>query len=178
MIDQPSIAGAEARILHLRRHLSSLVSVSFRSRSGTRSQCHWSGHGQGQVDVEHPGDCSLRIHESGHFQLDVPAPSSGSVQRASTPRPIAFRNVFRWRFFDDRVSLAHERRGAEAAVWLFDLGVAHNAGPADLVSLQPHQCIDDRYQARLTFTHDGFDLAWTITGPRKDEHIHYRYRTS
>ncbi|MFC3291843.1 DUF6314 family protein [Modicisalibacter luteus] len=176
MVDQPSIAGAQARILQLRRHLSSLVSVSFRSRSGPHSQCHWSGQGNGQIQVAQAEDDSLLIHESGHFQLDIPAPSYEHRPVASEPRPIPFRNVFRWRFFEDRVSLSHERRGAESAVWLFDLVAA--PGATDLISHRPHLCIDDHYLAKLAFEPDGFNLTWRITGPRKDEQIHYRYRSA
>ncbi|MCG7600293.1 DUF6314 family protein [Halomonas sp. McH1-25] len=126
--------------------------------------------------MEKADDDSVLIHESGHFQLDAP-PSSRSVPVASPPRSIPFRNVFRWRFFEDRASLSHERRGAEAAVWLFDLVAAPAPGAADLITQHPHLCIDDHYQATLTFQPEGIDLIWTITGPRKDEHIHYRYRS-
>lgn len=177
MREHPMNAEVTARIVQLRSHLSAISKVSFRSRSGTHSQCGWSGEGQGRVDVLHASDGSLVLTESGHFRLDS-SPTGQGKGSESTPRPIPFRNVFRWKPESDHVSLSHERRGPDAAVWLFDLvpPVGGGAGHADLASREAHLCVDDLYQARLDFQPNGFDLAWTITGPKKDEHIHYRYR--
>ncbi len=103
----------------------------------------------------------LRFHEEGHFAL------------AGQQREVAFRNVYRWELEEDRLRLFHERRGREAAVWLFDL-VEATDGSA-LVAAEPHLCGADRYTARLELTADGFALDWRIQGPRKDEAIAYRY---
>ncbi|MEC9482415.1 MAG: DUF6314 family protein [Halomonas sp.] len=172
MADQPNFAEAKARILQLRRRLLSTSSVTFSSQPGSRSQSHWSGAGQGRVEVVTAEDGSLALHEHGYFQLDT---SPGASRPAA---PVAFRNVFRWRFAENHVTLSHERRGQDAAVWLFDLVMNDAVKDADLVSRDPHLCVDDRYRAQLTFADTGFDLTWTITGPRKDEFIHYRYRAS
>lgn len=104
----------------------------------------------------------MRFHERGHFHL------------CGQARPVAFSNVYRWEVEHDCLRLFHERRGAEQAVWLFDL-VAMASSPA-LIAHQAHACGNDRYSARLTPCDGGFDLAWRIRGPRKDETLHYRYR--
>lgn len=122
------------------------------------------------VEIDRHEDNSLTFTETGHFQLA----SSGTT----TPNPVPFRNVFRWSFGGDHIALSHERRGQQAAVWLFDLVAADEQDTADLVSRQAHLCVDDLYQARLSFTDNGFDLEWTISGPKKDEHLVYRYRDS
>ncbi|WP_084671551.1 DUF6314 family protein [Modicisalibacter ilicicola] len=152
--------------------MSSISCVTFRSRSGAGSRCGWSGKGQGRVEARCHEDGSLTFTETGHFQQDaLPEPSG-----ISSARPLPFHNVFRWRSHAEHVALSHERRGVDAAVWLFDLVVAEDERDADFVSREAHLCGDDRYRATLTFTEDGFDLEWTIHGPRKDEHLHYRYR--
>ncbi len=156
---------AKARIVQFRTRLSSISRVSFRSRSGPRSQCGWSGAGEGTVAVDIGADDGVRLVESGHFQLD-----------AGAARAVPFRNVFRFTFDATQVALSHERRGAEAGVWLFDLVAAPAGMNADLVSREAHLCVADRYRAQLRFVADGFDLEWTISGPRKDEHLRYRYR--
>ncbi len=127
------------------------------------SKTDWAGRGEGSVRIEHDGDI-VRFYESGHFALQSAQPS----------QTIPFSNVYRWSFFADRVSLHHERRGADAAVWLFDLVTSDNDGDV-LISDQAHVCVDDLYAARLTIDSDGFHLDWTITGPRKNERLHYRY---
>lgn len=156
----------EAAILALRQRLLSTSKVSFSSQPQSGSQSGWAGRGSGtvEVEVETHADASLTFTESGRFRLEGAAES------------IAFRNVFRWTPQADAIVLSHERRGAEAAVRLFELIPAKPDDNADWVAREAHQCVADRYQARLTFTDDGFDLEWTITGPKKNEYLRYRYR--
>lgn len=106
---------------------------------------------------------SVRFFENGHFRLD-----------AADARPVAFSNIFSWELGSDYAALSHERRGD--GVWLFDLIAAPESYSADLISREAHLCVADRYSARLTFVDAGFDLEWTISGPKKDEYLHYRYR--
>ena len=153
----------------MQQRLPSIRQLHFSSRSGPGSQCGWSGSGHGVVDVACHEDGSLTFTEAGHFQLAAP--------NTVTPRPVPFRNVYRWRVSSNHVALYHERRGQQAAVWLFDLVAAAEQDAADLISSQAHLCVDDLYQARLIFTDGGFDLEWMITGPKKDEHLYYRYRS-
>ncbi|MGC3873619.1 DUF6314 family protein [Halomonas sp. GXIMD04776] len=154
----------EPAILALRQRLLSTSRVYFGSQPQPGSRSGWAGRGNGTVVAEAHADISLTLTESGRFRLEGAAES------------IAFHNVFRWRFYQDRISLSHERRGPEAAVWLFDLVAADHEQSCDLISREAHLCGRDRYRARLTFMDQGFDLEWTIQGPRKDEHLHYRYR--
>lgn len=163
MANQPDNKEAKARIVQLTARLSSVSRVSFRSRSGAGSKCGWSGAGEGSVRVEVGADSCPRFFENGHFRLD-----------AAGSRPVAFSNVFHWKLCSDHVALSHERRGA--GVWLFDLIATPANGHADLVSREAHLCVADRYSARLTFVDAGFDLEWIISGPKKDESLHYRYR--
>jgi len=128
------------------------------------SQSGWAGRGSGTVAVEAHADASLTFTESGRFRLDGAAES------------VAFRNVFRWTPTPDALALSHERRGAEAAVRLFELIPAGPDDNADWVAREAHQCAADRYRARLTLAEAGFDLQWRIEGPRKNEHLYYRYR--
>ncbi|WP_136064461.1 DUF6314 family protein [Modicisalibacter radicis] len=130
----------------------------------TGSRSGWAGKGQGTVDVEEHADASLTFSESGRFHL------------VGATESIAFRNVFRWTPTQDAIALSHERRGAAAAVRLFELIPADPGDTADWVARDAHQCAADRYRARLTLAYDGFDLEWIIEGPRKNERLHYRYR--
>ncbi|MCI0510612.1 DUF6314 family protein [Chromohalobacter sp.] len=122
----------------------------------------WSGKGVGTVTPEaHSG--GVRFIEQGHF---LPRGQS---------RDVAFRNVYRWDLHPERIALYHERRGTEAAVWLFDL-IADSA--STLSSHAPHLCGADTYRARLTLEPRGFRLDWHIVGPRKDERLLYHYQSS
>lgn len=86
---------------------------------------------------------------------------------------MAFSNVYRFEVIEDRVELYHERRGQDDAVFLFPLIVV---GEKRLMSLSPHLCVRDLYSGELIMKDNGFDLTWTVEGPRKQEHIHYCYR--
>ncbi|WP_168013594.1 DUF6314 family protein [Halomonas salinarum] len=147
-------------IIRVRALLPTIRRLEFSSRSGDASQCAWSGEGHGTVSVSEDGNV-LRFHEQGYFAL------------SGQPKPIAFRNVYRWEVQEERVRLFHERRGQAAAVWLFDL-IASSDGNG-LVAAEAHLCGEDRYTANLAMTPEGFTLDWRIQGPRKDESIAYRY---
>ncbi|WP_115852869.1 DUF6314 family protein [Kushneria indalinina] len=126
---------------------------------GPQSSSDWAGHGVGEVLVsdDYP---IVRFHEKGHFTH-------------ANGRRMAFSNVYRFEVMEDRVELYHERRGPEDAVFLFPLVVVDDHR---LMSLSPHLCVRDLYSGELIMTDDGFDLTWTVEGPRKQEHIHYCYR--
>lgn len=151
----------------MRTLLPTIRRLDFASRSGSGSQCAWSGKGHGSVAVAIDADASIRFIETGQFRLDAPL-----------ARAVPFRNVFRWTPGSEHMALSHERRGVDAGVWLFDLIAAPAGESADFVSREAHLCAADRYRAKLTFMDDGFDLEWTISGPKKDEYLRYRYRGS
>lgn len=134
--------------------------MSFTADPGPASQTDWRGHGTAAISAERTGE-DWRLIERGRF---VPAGAA---------RGVTMNNVYRWQRAGDRLRLYHERFGTEAAVFLFEL-VAESADR--LVCQRPHLCGDDVYRGTLTLAETGFDLAWSITGPRKDEHLHYRYR--
>lgn len=149
-----------APIIAVWSRLAGLGRLTFTATPGAASQTGWAGHGEARIDVT-TADDGLRLHEQGQFTP------------TGIDRPVAFANVYRWVHHGQRLSLWHERFGRDAAVWLFDLApVADNA----LATIEPHLCGADRYRARLTLAADGFDLCWSISGPRKDETLAYRYR--
>lgn len=158
--DEADDGGTDA-IIRTWQRLARLRSLSFTAEPGHASQTGWRGAGTAEVTAEADGD-DWRLIERGHF-----TPEGAS-------RAVAFANVYRWQRAGDRLRLYHERFGAEAAVFLFEL-VAESA--QCLVCEQPHLCGDDVYRGRLVLTDSGFDLNWSIRGPRKDEHLFYRYRT-
>lgn len=154
----------EAAILALRQRLLSTSTVYFSSQPLAGSRSGWAGRGNGTVKVETHADTSLTFTEWGRFRLE------GATES------IAFRNVFRWTPRADAIALSHERRGVEAAVQLFELIPTGPGDAADWVAREAHQCAADRYRVRLTPAEAGFDLAWSIEGPRKSERLYYRYR--
>ncbi|MGB7756610.1 MAG: DUF6314 family protein [Salinisphaera sp.] len=153
--------GESDAIIRAWQRLSGLRSLSFEARPGPASLTGWWGRGHAEIVAEADGE-DWRLIERGRFSP------------AGTTRTVGFANVYRWVRADDRLRLYHERFGADAAVFLFEL-VAENE--QRLVCRQPHRCGDDIYRGTLELVADGFDLDWSITGPRKDEHLYYRYRT-
>ncbi|KEZ77137.1 DUF6314 family protein [Salinisphaera hydrothermalis] len=142
--------------------LPGLRSLSFTAEPGPASQTDWRGRGTAGIRTERAGN-DWRLIERGRF---VPAGAA---------RGVTMNNVYRWQRVGDRLRLYHERFGTDAAVFLFEL-VAESADR--LICQQPHLCGDDVYRGTLVLAETGFDLDWSITGPRKDEHLHYRYRGS
>lgn len=119
----------------------------------------WTGTGTGNVAVEFPDTATCLFHEAGRW-----------VQTGG--RGFAFSNVFRWTRGDGFLRLNHLRFGPSAPVQLFDLIPAAGC----LESANAHVCRDDCYAARLDADGTGLRLTWTVTGPRKNETIAYRYR--
>lgn len=149
-------------IIRVWQQLGRLRQLSLTARPGPASQTGWRGAGRADIIAEADGG-DWRLIERGRFS---PAPAGRSV---------AFENIYRWRRAGDRLQLYHERFGASAAVFLFEL-VAETE--SRLTCRQPHFCGDDIYRGALSLTPTGFDLDWSISGPRKDEHLFYRYRTT
>lgn len=142
------------------RRLRHVRWLSLTAEPGPESATGWRGQGSARVGVRLDGD-DRRLIENGRF---LPAGEQHSLP---------FHNVYRWRRDSDRLRIYHERFGAEAAVYLFDLVAAgHNRLDCE----QPHRCGDDTYHGSLVLTRDGFDFRWSIAGPRKDENLFYRYQ--
>lgn len=147
-------------IIRTWQRLPGLRSLSFTAEPGPASQTGWRGTGTAGITAERTGD-DWRLIERGRF---LPAGAA---------RDVAMHNIYRWQRVDNRLRLYHERFGTDAAVFLFEL-VADSA--ARLVCRQPHRCGADIYHGTLLLSESGFDLDWSITGPRKDEQLRYRYR--
>ncbi|MFC0267975.1 DUF6314 family protein [Kushneria aurantia] len=145
-------------IIRLRQRLAATRALTFSATPGARSSTDWAGRGYGEVQIKDDGT-SVRFHEQGTFQH-----ASG--------REMPFRNVYRFDIAERRLSLYHERFGATRAVFLFDMApMAEDR----FESLAPHLCVRDLYSGALHIDGTGFDLIWSIEGPRKQERIHYRY---
>ncbi|WP_189515105.1 DUF6314 family protein [Kushneria pakistanensis] len=159
MLCQPDRFLRLTTIIRLTECLKATRQLTFTATPGPRSSSDWAGQGNGEVLVsdDYP---VLRFHEQGHFTH-------------ANGRRMAFNNVYRFEVMEDRVELYHERRGPEDAVFLFPLIVVEEHR---LKSLSPHLCVRDLYSGELIMKDDGFDLTWTVNGPRKQEHIHYCYR--
>ena len=134
----------------------------FEARPLSATASGWSGRGEGTVEVERIDPGTLIFHERGVWKPDV-------------GREMPFRNVFRWTVAPegDHLRLEHLRFGVESPVFLFDLvpvavGVLESSGP--------HACGRDRYSARMVYDQEAIRVNWTITGPKKDESLAYRYR--
>lgn len=151
-------------VLHLVwRRLNEITHLHFKSESGSlSSKSGWNGTGDGFVQVDRQQKI-ITFKENGAWNT-------------SEGKQLVFRNIFRWTYKQEEavISLEHLRFGVSRPVFLFDLGM----GQIDnqLVSVEPHICVEDTYTGRLDIQTDGFDLHWNIKGPRKNEHIHYQYR--
>lgn len=151
-------------IIRLADEIPTLSRVEFYSRQHLSTDGGWQGSGTGEViaDVDRSAGYSVRLTERGTFTPDA------------TGKSHPFHNVFRFTWVDDCLRLYHERRGAEEAVWLFDL-VQDTEAVDQLKTATPHLCGQDTYDARLTHTEGGLELEWRIQGPRKDASLRYRY---
>lgn len=148
-----------ARSVELWRGLRAVRRLHFRARSAGATG--WAGTGSGGVIVESPVERILTFAESGLWR-----PDGG--------RDVRFRNVFRWSNLGSAViRLEHLRFGPEHPVLLFDMA-------PDAAGLwqanRPHLCLADSYSAELRCQDSGINLAWTITGPKKQVTIDYAYR--
>lgn len=150
-------------VLRLLRQVSSL---SFAAKS--EANTGWQGVGNGKVAVSEPTPATVIFHEAGTWQ-----PS------AEHQGEFDFSNVFRWSAVGEHLRLEHLRFGVDNPVLLFDMA-CHADGIWRDVS--PHECGADLYAATLEVA-DGEEevtcirVAWSITGPRKQETIEYRYQT-
>ena len=159
MFRQPDRFSRLTTIIRLTERLKATRTLSFTASPGPQSSSDWAGQGAGEVTVS-GNTPTLRFHEKGHFTH-------------ANGRRMAFSNTYRFEVVEDRIELYHERRGPEDAVFLFPLVVVEENR---LMSLAPHLCVRDLYSGELIMTDCGFDLTWTVEGPRKQEHIHYCYR--
>ncbi len=162
-MDSDGIEDTKAVILAVAERLPRIALLSIEARSATASG--WAGRGRGRVRVAHAADGGIDFEESGRFEAE-----NG---RAT----LAFRNLLRWTVEPERILLAHRRHGPAGGTRLVELR-PRRIGPAraGLAGVAPHRCGADRYEATLNLAADGFDMAWRVTGPGKNERLIHRYR--
>ncbi len=159
MTSKTPIPSNEHVVDALWQRLGTVTTLDFRATSEL-DDGGWNGRGEGQVTVEQEGTV-IRFVERGTWQT-------------VTGETLTFRNTFRWTLLDGatRVKLEHLRFGEAHPVFLFDLvGVETSV----FESAAPHLCNADVYTGRLVLEETGFTLDWFIQGPKKEEHIRYRY---
>lgn len=154
-------------IIELGKRIGQITRLDFSASTQQGSKTGWNGEGHGEVEVTSSLQGEQRVvylKETGEFCLHG-------------ARPVPFTNIYRFTWYADRISLHHERRGKEHAVWLFDL-TCDQDDPDILLSEKSHLCGSDHYSAMLKLNSEGFILNWTIQGARKNERLTYHYRQS
>ncbi|WP_429082791.1 DUF6314 family protein [Aeromonas bivalvium] len=151
------MAELEGVIQRLWERLPQIGSFAFEASNGAGSATDWCGRGEGEVRVTH--------HQGGWLFTEQ--------GRYTTPhgKVLAMHNRFWWQRTARGIMLSHLRH--EQPVELFEL---LPQGDGRWLTAEPHRCGQDHYSAELTLREDGFLLAWQIRGPRKNEHLGYRYR--
>ncbi|WGL18531.1 DUF6314 family protein [Microbulbifer bruguierae] len=145
-----------AALAQLCERLKKIRAFSFNASNGPGSKTNWRGHGRGEVSVTRFG---------AHIVFDEQAKFTDADGHV-----VALQNRYRWTRCLDSVRLEHLRR--EAPVLLFNLvpvtvhGFRHQS---------PHLCGEDIYTAELLLHDDEIELIWHISGPRKNERLHYHY---
>lgn len=146
------------RIQQLWQTLATIDAFFYSAEPGPASRTGWAGEGQGRVQTEQHGEDELHFIETGEF-------------RQQQGLPVAMHNRFIWQRRTQGIALSHGRRGEP--VFLFELRWLDGGWR----SVADHVCINDLYSGELIEKGNGFALNWRILGPKKDEHLHYRYRT-
>lgn len=87
---------------------------------------------------------------------------------------IKYRNVWRWRFIQERKTLAldHLRYGESKPVFLFELVPDEEN---KFVSITPHLCGNDRYSGTLEYDESSIHMCIRVCGPEKNEKLFYTY---
>ena len=118
--------------------------------------------GSGSVAVETTGGSEMVVRERGRW---------------TTPRGAGahFADALRWTLDTDIVALRleHVRHGLDEPVPLVELV---DDGRGLLTPLAPYLCGEDRYEASVNVVDGVVEVAWRVTGPRKNQEILRRYR--
>ncbi|GAM78611.1 hypothetical protein JCM19241_2016 [Vibrio ishigakensis] len=141
--------------------LQSIRQYKYESKPGEKSVMGWAGEGQGSVSLRLEKD-TLFFTETGQFVL------------AQNGHKVETNNEFIWqKLSDTRIRLLHSRFGRDKQVELFEL-IYHSESDS-WESEQAHLCGDDIYSSKVIKGEQGIEFFWSITGPRKQENLHYRY---
>ena len=141
--------------------LEQVSSFEFSSLPGKGSKTGWQGNGAGALIHETVDNNSCFILEKGTFSIE-----GGKALEMS--------NEWLWENKEGVIRLSHVRRGRSYPVMLFELRASDESG-SQVVST-PHRCGRDIYKATVVLEANGFDMSWSITGPKKEENLFYRYR--
>ncbi|GEA51032.1 hypothetical protein VIN01S_18360 [Vibrio inusitatus NBRC 102082] len=134
----------------------------YQSKPGDSSVMGWAGEGSGSVNIEMEGSDTLYFKEQGRFTLK---------QNGHT---VDTQNEFIWhRLNASKIKLLHSRFGRENAVELFVL--SYNTETKQWISDSAHVCGDDLYSGMAKWNNDSIEFNWSISGPRKQENLHYCY---
>ena len=115
----------------------------------------WTGAGRGVVKTRRDGE-GVVVAEAGTWA-------------AGGGRPMAWTAEARWWAEGPALAVEHRRQGTPASAVLDWTGGRWRART-------PHLCAPDAYDVTLWADADGVAVAWTVTGPRKDDRIVTRYR--
>lgn len=149
------MASDRKRIIQFWQRLLTLRRLELQCHSGRNSTTHWQGQGAGYVQIRNEKN-NLWMFEQGQFKQD------------QQKRSMSFRNTYRWQLLPHALRLYHERHGAHAALWLFDLQMLD---AATMVAVTPHYCGADTYHGCLTLIEQGCRLTWQIHGPGKADRV-------
>lgn len=128
------------------------------AQSGPDSKMNWNGVSEGRVEVQETEESIIFI-EHGLFIFP------------DSKKPVKQRNVYRWEFAEDGITVYHKRR--DFPVFLVKL----IRNKELWVSEKAHLCGEDSYFLVLQDAENQSITAnWRITGPRKDEALDYIYR--
>ena len=87
----------------------------------------------------------------------------------------SFNFSYRIKLFEAKseISIEHMRYGIESPTYLCNLKLS---GEKEYVSIQPHICGNDYYEAILIYSMDSVQLSWKITGPNKNILLNYTFQ--
>ncbi|OBT06655.1 hypothetical protein A9264_08780 [Vibrio sp. UCD-FRSSP16_10] len=144
------------------QQLQLINQYQYQSKPGEKSIMGWAGEGSGQVLIEKDHQQTLYFKEQGQFTL------------AQNGYTVETNNEFIWqRLSDNKIKLLHSRFGRENAIELFIL--SYDAESKQWISDSAHVCGDDLYSGIAIWSNNSIEFTWSISGPRKQENLHYRY---
>ncbi|QHI68903.1 DUF6314 family protein [Tichowtungia aerotolerans] len=148
-------------MFNLWNSLPPVTRYEYESTPGPDSAMGWKGFGSGTVDCDKSPEL-LYFKERGTFTL------------ATGGRTVETQNEFIWqRLSSTRIKLSHSRFGRENPVTLFDL--VYDPANDQWLSETAHVCGDDLYSGKAAWIDGAVHFSWSISGPRKQESLHYIY---
>ena len=140
-----------------------MTHYEYESIPGSGSQMGWAGIGRGQVSASTQSTPSvLYFKEQGEFT------------HAQSGQTLETQNEFVWEQISATcIRLSHSRFGRDRRVELFDL--LYHSEADEWISKEAHVCGDDLYSGKAAWNNDTICFEWSISGPRKQENLYYKY---